>query len=407
MEKRIFMKRSISRWIPAIVAPVLVASVAVGSSVASSAEVVLPDKTPSQILQFINTNPNVAFSGKITKVANLGLPAVNLLPNISQASVDQMKKTLPKGMADFIPKASVQGNLAIVLGLLAGTQQANVYYNNPSLARVQLLDQMSERDFVANGKDLWFYDATQQTVIHQSVDKADLVKDQSRLLSLFNENASKLPFDALSPASVADYFLQQISPSTTVSAGKNVLVAGRGAYELTLTPKSTGTLVSSVSILVDGINGVPLSVSINAVGQSNPAFKVSFDSVSFGASAPSIFAFAPPVGATVQELAVPGSEGQMNKQMQTPSAADKAAALAEFEKVKSEGWSAVTEIPASQIPSKELALIKSNSFFNVLTKPVNGGRIFSTTLFNILFTDDGRIFAGAVTKEKLLEAAAR
>jgi len=384
-----------------------VATFAVGTSVASSAEVALPDKTPSQILQFINTNPNVAYSGSITKVANLGLPAVNLLPNISQASVDQMKKTLPKGLADFIPKASVQGNLAIVLGLLAGTQQANVYYNGPTQARVQLLDQMSERDFVVNGKDLWFYDATQQTVIHHAVNQSDMVTDQSKLLSFFTENASKLPFDALSPASVANYFLQQISPSTTVSAGKNVLIAGRGAYELTLTPKSSGTLVASVSILVDGINGVPLSVAINAVGQSNPAFKVAFDSVSFGASAPSLFAFAPPVGATVQELAVPGSADQMNKQLQSPSGADKAAALAEFEKVKSEGWSVVTEIPVSQIPSSEVAAFKSNAFFNVLTKPVSGGRIFSTTLFNILFTDDGRIFAGAVTKEKLLEAAAR
>jgi len=401
------MKRSISRWIPAIVAPVLVASFAVGSSVASSAEVSLPDKTPSQILQFINTNPNVAFSGSITKVANLGLPAVNLLPNISQASVDQMKKTLPKGMSDFIPKASVQGNLAIVLGLLAGTQQANVYYNSPSLARVQMLDQMSERDFVVNGNDVWFYDATQQTVIHHSVNSGEVTKDQSRLLSLFNENSSKLPFDALSPASVADYFLQQISPSTTVAAGKNVLVAGRGAYELTLTPKSTGTLVSSVSILVDGRNGVPLSVVVNAVGQSNPAFKVSFDSVSFGASAPSIFAFAPPTGASVQELAVPATGDHMDKQLQAPSAGDKAAAQAQFEQAKSEGWSAVTEIPTSQIPARELALLKSNSFFNVLTKPVSGGHIFSTTLFNILFTDDGRIFAGSVTKEKLLEAAAR
>ena len=401
------MKRSISRWIPAVVAPFVVATFAFGTSVASSAEVSLPAKTPSQILQFINTDPNVAFSGKITKVANLGLPAVNLLPNISQASVDQMKKTLPKGMSDFIPKASVQGNLAIVLGLLAGTQQANVYYNSPSLARVQMLDQMSERDFIVNGTDAWFYDATQQTVIHHAVSAADMAKDQSQLLSIFNENSSKLPFDAMSPASVANYFLQQISPSTTVTVGKNALVAGRGAYELTLTPKSSGSLVSSVTISVDGRNGVPLAIVVNAVGQSTPAFKVAFDTVSFAASAPSIFNFAPPVGATVQELEVPASTEQMNKQIQTPSAADKAAAQAQFEKLKSEGWSAVTEIPASQIPAKEFALIKSNSFFNVLTKPANGGRIFSTTLFNVLFTDDGRVFAGAVTKEKLLEAAAR
>ena len=90
------MKRSAVRWIPAIVAPLVVAGSVIGVSVSASAGVALPVKTPSQILQFINKDPNIALSGTVTKIANLGLPAVNLLPNISQATVDQMKKTLPK-----------------------------------------------------------------------------------------------------------------------------------------------------------------------------------------------------------------------------------------------------------------------------------------------------------------------
>jgi hypothetical protein len=43
--------------------------------------------------------------------------------------------------------------------------------------------------------------------------------------------------------------------------------------------------------------------------------------------------------------------------------------------------------------------------FTELTKPVAGGRIFSTTLMNIFIADDGRIFAGSVTAQRLLEAA--
>ncbi len=401
------MKRSAVRWIPAIVAPLLVAGSVIGVSVSASAGVALPVKTPSQILQFINKDPNIALSGTVTKIANLGLPAVNLLPNISQATVDQMKKTLPKGMSDFIPKASAPGNLATALGLLTGTQQANVYYNSPSMIRVQMLDQLSERDFIVNGSDAWFYDATQQTALHYVISAADAANEQAKLQSLWNANSSKLPFDAMSPASVADYFLNQIGPSTTVTIGSNALVAGRGAYELTLTPKSDTTLISSVTISVDGTTGVPLAVVVNAVGQSNPAFQVSFDSVSFGTSDSSLFSFTPPVGVTVQELPNSLSVDQMNALNQPPSAADQAAAQAQFDKLKAQGWSAVVEIPASQIPTQELATIRSNSYFDVLTKPVNGGRVFSTALFNILFTDDGRIFAGSVTTQKLLEAAAR
>jgi hypothetical protein len=65
------MKRTAIRWIPAVLAPVLVAATAIGLSGSATASVDLPDKTASQILQFINTNPDIAFSGKVVKVADL------------------------------------------------------------------------------------------------------------------------------------------------------------------------------------------------------------------------------------------------------------------------------------------------------------------------------------------------
>ena len=48
------MKRNILRWIPAIMAPVLVAGTAIGFSVSANAAIDLPDKSASQIL--INFN---------------------------------------------------------------------------------------------------------------------------------------------------------------------------------------------------------------------------------------------------------------------------------------------------------------------------------------------------------------
>jgi hypothetical protein len=47
-----------------------------------------------------------------------------------------------------------------------------------------------------------------------------------------------------------------------------------------------------------------------------------------------------------------------------------------------------------------------NSLYLELTKPVAGGRVFSSTLLNIFIADNGDIYAGSVTVERLLKAAA-
>jgi outer membrane lipoprotein-sorting protein len=377
-----FMKRNRVRWIPSIVAPALVAASMVVSTVSANANVALPEKTASQILQFINTDENLAFSGSVTKVANLGLPSVG------------------------IPQSMVQGNIATMLGLLGGIQKANLYYNGPKSVRVQMLDDMSERDFIVNGQNVWFYDATKQTAQHFAM-KVTHKTQEAQSHEMWNEKSTKLPFDVTSPAAIADYFLSQIDPSTTVTTGQNILVAGRGSYELILTPKSTGTLIASVTISVDGKTGLPLAVAVYAVGQNSPAFSVSFDSVSFSTPAASLFGFTPPTGVAVKELSQPADRKQASDADHAPTAAEQATQQAEMERLKAEGWAAIVRMPASKASSKQLDSLRSNPYFSQLTSAVSGGRIFSTALFNVLITTDGRVFAGAVTKQKLLEAAAR
>ena len=77
------MSRNRRRWVPAVLAPVLVAGSVFGFSVQASASIDLPDKSASQILQMINTNPDIAFSGRIVKKASMGLPPMNIVPDIS------------------------------------------------------------------------------------------------------------------------------------------------------------------------------------------------------------------------------------------------------------------------------------------------------------------------------------
>ena len=392
------MNRNVARWIPAVLAPAIIAATAFGISATAHADVVLPDKTASQILQFINTDQNIAFSGEVTKVANLGLPNINLIPNISQSVVDQMNKNLPKGMSDFIPKATVQDSITTVLGFLSGTQNANIYVNGLKAQRVQMLDPMSERNFIHNGSDLWYYDAGKQTVSHHTLTAAEQAPESPSPTF----DTSKLPFDITSPAAVADYFITQAGVNTTFTVGRAARVAGRDAYTLTLAPKSAGSLVESVTLSIDGVNGLPLGVKVKAVGQSSPAFEVAFTSINFETPDASIFAFTPPTGTKVTEIATPTNPKPITSTQTAPTAADQA----ELNKLKAEGWSAVVEVPAAEA-APVLAAIKGNALFADLTKTVAGGRIFSTALLNVLITDDGRIYAGAVTTQTLLEAAAR
>ncbi len=399
------MKRNLVRWIPAVLAPVLVAATAVGFSVSASAAVDLPDKSASQILQLINTNPDIAFSGRVVKQAALGLPPMNIVPDISQTSIDQMAKSMPKEMMDFLPKASAQGELALALEFFAGVHTANLYVDGVNKARLQVLDLISERNFIRNGADLWFYDASKALVRHSVIDPVEEAKAKKDGLALFDANSAQLPFDATSPAAVADYFLKEAGKDTVFTVGKDAKVAGRGVYQISGSPRKAGSLVASVTISVDAATGLPLAVVVKAVGESTPAFEVAFETITFAKPDAANFNFVIPAGSKVEEIPAPTRDAAEKLVAgKARTAADQARAKAEAEKLIAQGWSAVAQIPAEMIPA-QFAELQQNTLFTELTKPVAGGRIFSTTLMNIFIADDGRIFAGSVTQQRLLEAA--
>jgi hypothetical protein len=176
-----------------------------------------------------------------------------------------------------------------------------------------------------------------------------------------------------------------------VTLGANTSVHGRDAYDLVLTPRTDATLVGSVSIAVDGTTGLPLRVTIDARGQSTPAFQAEFTSFSPSAPAAGNFAFTPPPGAKVTEQSLGGGH-----KTHTATAHPKPA-------VSGTGWDAVVSLPAGSVP----AGLTSSPLYGELTTPVDGGRAFSTALVSVLVTDDGRVFAGAVPVQTLQAAAAR
>lgn len=401
------MSRNRRRWVPAILAPVLVAGSVFGFSVQANASIDLPDKSASQILQMINTNPDIAFSGRIIKKANMGLPPMNIIPDISQSMVDEMAKKMPKEMGDFLPKASAQGELALLLEFFAGTHRANIFVDGETKARLQVLDLLSERNFIRNGNELWSYDATKSLAQHTVIDENEVKSAEAEARALFEANKSKLPFDYTSPAAVAEYVLAEAGKNTTITVASDIKIAGRGAYQITIAPKDGQSLVGSATLSIDAATGLPLAARVLAVGQDSPAFEVAFETITFETPSASNFEFVPPAGTRVVEVPAPTKADLLRELAKGPAAPTEADAMAKLEDLAAQGWSAVAEVPAAQVPAELRALQSNNDLYKELTKPVAGGRVFTSALMNIFFADNGDIYAGSVTVARLLAVAAQ
>lgn len=357
------MNRTLLRWLPAAVVPVIIVAGALAGPLAAGAAVDLPDKTPAQVLTMIGESDVRALSGTLEQTSKLGLPE------------------LPAGGSGAISGA------ASALELLTGSHTARVYLDGAGNTRVQVMDRLAERDVVRNGSDVWLYSSKDNTVTHLTLPADSAGRDATA------------PGDVQTPAELAQRFLAAIDPSTTVTVGRDTAVAGRTAYDLVLTPRTTDTLVGSVSIAVDAGTGLPLSVDVQARGQQEAAFRLAFTSLTVGKPDASLFTFVPPPGATVTEQALPTEAWAKDKAGDLGSPGNQATPR---HTVTGSGWDAVVGLPADAVPAE----VTGSPLLTQLSQGVAGGRLLSTALVNVLLTDDGRVFAGSVPLERLQSAAA-
>jgi outer membrane lipoprotein-sorting protein len=350
------MTHAWKRWVPAVMVPAVIVAAALTVPLAANATASLPTKSAAQVLAMIAQSNVKALSGTVEQQSNLGLPDIGSLGS------------------------SVNSSTSSALELLAGTHKARVYLDGATKARVQVLDSLAERDVIRSGNDVWLYSSSNNTATHVA------------LPSRTDKQPSQTPGVVPTPAELANKFLAAIDSTTAVTVSKDVSVAGRSAYDLVVTPRSSTTLIGSVSIAVDSATGLPLSVDVTARGAKAAAFSVAFTSLSLTTPSADLFAFTPPKGATVKQQALPP----------TPPKGEKPSTSAKPSAVTGTGWDSVIEVPSSAVPTS----LSGSSLLNQLTTAVAGGRLLHTSLVNVLLTTDGRVFAGAVSSEQLQAAAA-
>jgi outer membrane lipoprotein-sorting protein len=347
----------------------------------------LPEKTPEQVLTLLATHQAKSFSGTLQQTSELGLPGLPAAgPTSGPAS--------PGGTA---------GGAASIVELLTGQHTARVFVDGPAKVRVQVVDRLAERDIIRRDSDLWFYSSKDNSAAHLTLPA------MARDLPLTQPQTPAYP----TPEALAGRLLAALDSSTDVTVGPDVEVAGRTAYNLVLEPRTQGTLVGRAAIAVDGQTGLPLRVSVTARGQADPAFQSGFTSLSLGAPDDSLFSFVPPPGATVKELQPPpiphrpvtpdsGPGDQPSRDL--PS---EPAPKATKPTVTGSGWETVIGIRVADAGQGSLlneSLLKDPLLAQAAVV-VPGGRLLSTTLVNVLFSDDGRVFVGMVPPERLQAAA--
>jgi outer membrane lipoprotein-sorting protein len=231
----------------------------------------LPSRTAAQLLTEVaqgTAKPLGPLTATVQQTSDLGLPA--------------------------LPDSGQQGRGP---SLSSSPDTTSVWYRDPQHFRVAEQVQAGETDLRVDGRTLWEWDSKTQTAT-----KYVLPAHSSQAGS----GARSSPAPQM-PAAAATQLLKAVGPTTIVGVQRNVYVAGRAAYQLSLVPRSSKSLVGSVLIAIDASRHIPLRVEVLPRGSSTVAYSIGFTALSFGTPAASNFSFTPPPGATVKNVTVPGN----------------------------------------------------------------------------------------------------
>ena len=351
------------RWAVPVAAAAVVGVAATGVLTAE-ADPPLPPKTAAQLLVDLQGAEVQGLSGTVVQNSDLGLPA--------------------------LPTSGPGRDSTSPLSLLTGSHTLRVWYAGEAKQRLALLGRLGETDVIHNGRDVWLWSSGSNSATHYTLPAGQAAAERPAVPS------------PLTPQEAAEQALAAIDPTTAVSTDGTRAVAGRDAYELVLAPKDTRSLIGQVRLAVDAETSVPLRVELFGRSSADgPAFSVGFTKISFEVPGDEQFRFSPPPGAEVTEATLPKPSGKR------PSAAELDDAAGAVRTVGT-GWTTVV-VADGMAPTADPG--GSGQAILDQLRRVSGswgsGRLLSSRLVTVLFTDDGRMIAGAVPPELLYAAAGR
>ena len=333
------------RWLAPAAALVIAALVIDGVLSAGAQPRRLPPESPGSLVAAVAHPHLTGWSGIVVSSVSLGLPSTALGAGLSLTS------------------------------LLAGSHSLQVWYGGPDRQRVAVVGRTAETDVFRHGRELWQWSSTTHSAVHV-------------VLPAAADAAQPLTAASLTPEALAGRVLAALDSSTQVTVQhRGREVADRATYDLDLSPRTSSTLVGSVHIAVDGATKLPLAVRIYPRGSHTAAVDVAFTSIRFAAPSERNFSFNPPPGARVQVV-------RLDRLVQAGSM-----------RLIGSGW---TSVLAVRLPQRVVDATRSG-VLAPLVIAVSGtwgrGRLYQSVLVDVLVTDTGWVYAGAVQPAVLFAAA--
>ncbi|MFG2660235.1 outer membrane lipoprotein carrier protein LolA [Streptomyces sp. NPDC048425] len=400
-------RRKATRYVvPVAVVGVAAATIGLVPALADSGNPDLPKISAQQLIEKIAKSDVQQMSGTVKISTDLGLPSLGGMAGGFAPGAGGSSDGKAGSSAD--PQSKL-------MELASGTHTLRIAADGPDRHKLSVLDDAAEYSVIHNGDEVWAYDSASNEAYHakDAAAAGDRAEKHGK-----GETPKGVP---ATPKELADEVLKASGKTTSISVEGTSQVAGRDAYKLLVKPKQAGSTVGGITISVDAKTGVPLKFTLTPAGGGKAVVDAGFTKVDFAKPAASTFDFTPPKGTKVTE----GDDRKagdkshapkdMRKDMPKELRGAQGGGMKDL-KVIGEGWTSIAELklPGGQgLPTGGSASgdvpPEAQKFMDALGDHVTGkfgsGTVFSTRLVNALITDDGKVYAGAVTKDALVKAA--
>lgn len=334
-----------------------------------------------------------------TPLALRELPASSTASNVAQRlAMLQASSTEPySGYVESLgtlqlPVANELENLGPLFG---ERTRMRIWWNDPSLWRVDRLTATGEQDLLQNGgvTTQWEYEGTKVTKTPEADVRLPRVSD-------------------LLPPELARYLLADIQPADAVNLPSE-RIAGRSALGLRVTPPDPRSSIDHVDVWIDEETGVPLRLSLFADGSSNSALSSTFLDFSPGATSQDVFDFKAPRGSTIERPEVIDIADAANRfaPLRPPQTAA-GLSLSRDNELKGVGVYGIglTRVLAIPLWEDVASPLREQLLATPTVEQLDEGPVLSVGPLGILLThftesDGGWLIAGTVDQETLADVA--
>lgn len=237
---------------------------------------------------------------------------------------DALHDALAAGQANPVSGVSARIELTdrLIEGASLSSQGAPGASSNPLLTdatgrmwmsadgkiRLELQSEGGDTELFYDGQTVSLYDGSSNSLYRYTVPK--------------EADATPRSNDAHGVPTVAEIqeTIVRIMRHANLSGAIPTDVAGQAAYAVRISPSHNGGLVGGAELAWDAVRGVPLRLAVYSTQSSAPVLELSATEISYEAIPDSVFAFTPPPGAKVTEVAPP-QPGSPNDNGSTKEAA--------------------------------------------------------------------------------------